>query len=108
MKTCLIIWRQELSFPLSSSAPRNEVPPSIHLPRGPRSYLQATTEVASVGLSDLLARALLQPKSTEIVPNPLDPNFIYDTSSGSIQVGVSEGTADTTAGLDDGDGNRFD
>lgn len=61
----------------------------------------ATAEVASVGLSD----PALQPKFTEIVPNPLDPNFIYDTSNGSIQVSVSEGTADT--GLVDGDGNRL-
>ena len=46
---------------------------------------------ASDGLSD----PDKQPKFTTIAPNPLDPSFIYDTSTGSVQVSVSEGVSET-------------
>ncbi len=38
------------------------------------------------GLSDPAA----QPKFEEVVPNALDPGFIYDTSNGKIKVGVDQ------------------
>ena len=38
------------------------------------------------GLSD----PTLQPKFAALVPNALDPSFIYDTSKGSIKVGVGQ------------------
>ena len=38
------------------------------------------------GLSD----PAMQPKFTNAVPNALDPGFIYDTSKGSIKVGVGQ------------------
>jgi FtsP/CotA-like multicopper oxidase with cupredoxin domain len=38
------------------------------------------------GLSD----PALQPKFTELVPNALDPGFIYDTSKGKIKVAVGQ------------------
>lgn len=37
----------------------------------------------------------MQPKFINVAPNPLDPFFVYDTSSGVIEVTVSNGTADT-------------
>jgi FtsP/CotA-like multicopper oxidase with cupredoxin domain len=52
---------------------------------------------AREGLSD----PILQPKFTTIVPNPLDPSFIYDTTTGKIEVSVNEGTSNTgLVGLD--------
>lgn len=48
-------------------------------------------EPASVGLLD----PNVQPKFQEMVPNPLDPSFAYDTTEGYIEIGVSEGTATT-------------
>ena len=52
------------------------------------------------GLSD----PAIQPKFAEIVPNALDPGFIYDTSKGKIKVAVGQTVQET--GLVDTDGNR--
>ena len=49
------------------------------------------SEVASPGLSD----PANQPKFIQEVPNPLDPSFIYDTSSGFFEASVSKGVAET-------------
>jgi spore coat protein A, manganese oxidase len=48
-------------------------------------------EPVSIGLSD----PALQPKFAQPVPNPLDPAFAFDTSTGFIAVAVSEGVAQT-------------
>ena len=53
------------------------------------------------GLSD----PAIQPKFAEIVPNALDPGFIYDTSKGKIKVAVGQTVQET--GLVDTDGNRL-
>jgi hypothetical protein len=50
-----------------------------------------TGERFSVGLADPAVQDLF----TEIVPNPLDPDFIFDTSSGFIEIAVSNGIAHT-------------
>jgi hypothetical protein len=60
-----------------------------------------TAGPASAGLIDPLAQTLF----LEIVPNPLDPSFIYDTSTGTIEVGVSSGETET--GLVASDGSRL-
>jgi spore coat protein A len=46
---------------------------------------------ASPGLMD----PSTQPVFQVVVPNPLDPSFIYNTSSGEIDVSVGEGVAET-------------
>jgi hypothetical protein len=56
-------------------------------------------EVMGVGLAD----PALQDLFTMEVPNPLDPSFLYDDSSGILQVSVSAGIAET--GLKDSNGN---
>lgn len=56
---------------------------------------------ASLGLIDPSTQTLFR----AIVPNPLDPSFIYNTSSGEIDVSVGEGLADT--GLVASDGSRI-
>ena len=53
------------------------------------------------GLSD----PAVQPKFVEIVPNALDPGFIYDTRKGSIKVAIGQTTQQT--GLVDADGNKL-
>jgi len=50
-----------------------------------------TGERFSVGLADPAVQDLF----TEIVPNPLDPYFILDTSSGFVEIAVSNGIAHT-------------
>jgi hypothetical protein len=56
-------------------------------------------EAAGVGLAD----PVLQDLFTWEVPNPLDPSFLYDSSSGNLEISVSAGTAET--GLRDNNGN---
>jgi len=51
------------------------------------------------GLSD----PALQPKFQAVVPNALDPGFIFDTGDGAIRVGVGQTVQQT--GLVDGGGN---
>jgi len=46
---------------------------------------------ASIGLSD----PVLQPKFVTPVVNPLDPSFLYNISTGYIEVSVSTGSAET-------------
>jgi FtsP/CotA-like multicopper oxidase with cupredoxin domain len=53
------------------------------------------------GLSD----PAFQPKFEEVVPNALDPGFIFDTSSGRIRIGVDQSVHET--GLIDEMGNRL-
>jgi spore coat protein A len=57
---------------------------------------------ASVGLID----PAVQPLFEEMVPNPLDPSFIYDTSGGFIEISVSEGETETGLVLAEEDGTR--
>jgi hypothetical protein len=57
------------------------------------------SEVMGVGLADPAFQDLF----TTEVPNPLDPSFLYDGSSGMLQVSVSAGVAET--GLKDNNGN---
>ena len=47
---------------------------------------RALAAIQGPGLSD----PALQPKFATAVPNALDPGFIYDTSKGSIKVGVGQ------------------
>jgi spore coat protein A len=61
---------------------------ALMLPRGMRRTLAATQ---GPGLSD----PATQPKFTEVVPNALDPGFIYDTSKGKIKVGVGQTVQNT-------------
>jgi hypothetical protein len=58
----------------------------------------ARSDRASVGLSD----PDIQPKFVQVVPNPLDPKFLYDTASGYIEISVNE--AYTATGLVGPDG----
>lgn len=51
----------------------------------------AISTPAIPGLSD----PNIQPKFLEIVPNPLNPNFVFETSTGFIEVSVGEGVAQT-------------
>jgi len=50
------------------------------------------------GLSD----PAMQPKFTNLVPNALDPSFIYDTSKGKIKVAVGQTVQDTGLVAPDG------
>jgi len=58
--------------------------------------------VLAAPLSDGLIDPAMQPMFSVMLPNPLDPSFIYNTSSGYIEVSVSEGEVET--GLVDADG----
>jgi FtsP/CotA-like multicopper oxidase with cupredoxin domain len=69
---------------------------SLHGHLWPR-YTFAATQ--GPGLSD----PALQPKFTELVPNALDPGFIYKPLKGKIKVGVGQSVQQT--GLVDGSGN---
>lgn len=53
---------------------------------------------ASLGLIDPVTQPLFQ----VVVPNPLDPSFIYNTSSGEIDVSVGEGVVETGLVASDG------
>ena len=66
-----------------------------------RAIKVVTGEAAGPGLAD----PAVQQFFTTPVPNPLDPSFIFDTSTGIIQVSVSNDVADT--GLKDADGNNL-
>jgi len=63
-------------------------------------FLFPTTQAvpASIGLAD----PDLQPKFQVIAPNALDPSFIFDTSTGFVDITVSAGV--TTTGLVSPDG----
>jgi hypothetical protein len=60
----------------------------------------ASVNGEAVGLG--LADPALQEFFTTEVPNPLDPSFLYDCSTGTVQVSVSAGVAET--GLKDNKG----
>jgi spore coat protein A, manganese oxidase len=61
----------------------------------------ATMAVAEK-LSEGLIDPVTQPLFRVVVPNPLDPSFIYDTSSGEIDVSVARGVAETGLVAPDG------
>jgi hypothetical protein len=63
-----------------------------------RRQVGVNGEAAGIGLADPASQDLF----TTEVPNPLDPSFLYDSSSGILQVSVSGGTAET--GLNDNKG----
>ena len=46
---------------------------------------------ASIGLSN----PNIQPKFVNAVPDPLDTSFVYNVSTGSIDISVGQGIADT-------------
>lgn len=50
-----------------------------------------SAEAQITGLSD----PAMQPKFTEVVPNALDPGFIFDTGDGAIRVGVGQSMQNT-------------
>jgi hypothetical protein len=56
-------------------------------------------DAAGLGLAD----PALQEFFTAEVPNPLDPSFLYDCSTGMVQVSVSAGVAET--GMKDNNGD---
>jgi hypothetical protein len=80
--------------------------------RGTGATVVSYAVVSRVGLEHLgaetqgprLSDPANQPLFSEIVPNALDPSFIYDTSAGRIDVGVRPAWHET--GLIGSDGRR--
>ncbi len=62
------------------------------------STARALAATQGPGLSD----PAMQPKFAALVPNALDPTFIYDTSKGSIKVGVGQAIQQTGLVAPDG------